>query len=546
MPAYRELILLLIWTAIAAGLRFTQLAAKPPWTDEFSTIVFSLGNSFTTVPLDRIISLDMLLQPLQPNPNAGVVDVVKHLTTESNHPPLYFILAHWWMNLSPALLDGVWGARSLAAILGAASIPAIYALSFLAFRSQLVAHLAAAIMAVSPYGIFIAQEARHYTLGILWIIASLACLVIASQHMQKNTRFPPSLAFVWVLINFLGISTHYFFIFTLCTEAFWLIFLALVRKKHFSLTNPLWWQIFGVGFGTMVGCLFWFPVYWQGSNRSELSEWIKTSDRAIIDWIAPIFQALGTWISMLYLLPVSAMSIAVVIVSAIAMLLIFIWIFPILKQGYIIGLKHPHTSLMFQLFTIVVVGAIAQFFFFTYVFGIDLTRGARYNFVYFPAFIIILAASLAVCWNTPPKLGKIIPTSGKVPVALIWLIATVSGLIVVYNLGYPKYYRPDLLVPLIKQVSQSPILIATTHKSHVQIGEMMGIASSFKLSKMQTNPQFLLAKTANLQQTLTQLPQPIDLWLVNFRAPANLNNCTGDRRSFPLIYGYEYKLYHCQ
>lgn len=160
-----HLLLLLLWIAIGIGLRLTNLEAKSPWTDEFSTMVFSLGNTFQPVPLDQAIALDVLLQPLQPNPEKGVGAVVQHLLTESNHPPLYFVLAHWWMQLFPTPLTpsdnggmeayvSVWAARSLPALLGAASIPAVYGLSRLAFRSQLVSQLAAAMMAVSPTASF--------------------------------------------------------------------------------------------------------------------------------------------------------------------------------------------------------------------------------------------------------------------------------------------------------------------------------------------------------------------------------------------------------
>jgi uncharacterized membrane protein len=156
-----------LWLLIGTALRLTQLEAKPPWTDEFSTIVFSLGNSFHSVPLDQAIALDTLLQPIQPHPNAGVSDVLQHLFSETNHPPLYFVLSHWWMRLFPpgfGDLASVWAARSLSVLFGALSIPAIYGLTWLAFRSTLVSQLTAAVMAVSPYGVFIAQEARHYTL----------------------------------------------------------------------------------------------------------------------------------------------------------------------------------------------------------------------------------------------------------------------------------------------------------------------------------------------------------------------------------------------
>src|SRR6476469_527866 len=49
--------LLLGWIFLGAALRFTHLASKSLWTDEFSTLVFSLGNSFRTVPLDQVISI---------------------------------------------------------------------------------------------------------------------------------------------------------------------------------------------------------------------------------------------------------------------------------------------------------------------------------------------------------------------------------------------------------------------------------------------------------------------------------------------------------
>lgn len=562
-----NLLLLLLWLFIGIGLRLTHLAAKPPWTDEFSTLVFSLGNSFESVPLNKAIALDVLLQPLQPNGDAGVKQVIQHLLTESNHPPLYFILAHWWMQLWQPDIGGLvslWGARSLSALLGAASIPAIYGLSWLAFRSRLISHLAAAMIAVSPYGIFLAQEARHYTLAILWVIASLSFLIIATRYIQFSKPLPIWVIVSWIAVNFLGISTHYFFSLTLCAEAVVLLFLAVRQTKNKVIYSVPWQQICIVAAGTIIGGLVWLPIFLQSSNSEELTQWIQSGDRSGLTWLNPIFQAAAAWITMLSLLPVEAAALPVVIASGAVMIIFFVWALPILYRGWKTLLRQRETCLMSQVFTGVICSAIALFFIITYAFGIDLTRGARYNFVYFPAVMVLVGASLAVCWHSqsrrtrgerqetelPLFLGKIFLSPGKTSVIIIWLMGLVSAITVVSNLGYQKYYRPDLLTQLIQNQSQAPVLIATTHQTHVQTGEMMGIAREFKLSAT-TSPLFLLAHQDRskpaivLQKTLNQLPRPLDLWLVNFYAPVEVNSCIADSQ-LPAVDGYNYELYHCQ
>ena len=549
-------LLLLLWTTLALGLRLTQLTAKSPWTDEFSTLVFSLGNSYLTVPLDQAISIDELLQPLQINSDANAIQVIQNLLTQSNHPPLYFILAHWWMQLyGGSGLVSLWVARSLSAIFGALSVPAIYLLGTFAFRSRLVGQIAAAMMAVSPYGIFLAQEARHYTLAILLVIASFGCLVAAIRNIQNQTKLPVLTVTSWILVNILGIATHYFFVLTLVAEALVLLGKYPWKKKAF---NAPWGQIGVVAVGTAIGGIVWLPIFLQ--NNSELTQWIENGEKSnVLALLNPIFQIIAAWITMLSLLPVEASALPIVIASGFVMIVFFIWAIPLLKRGLVINLQQSKTRGITQVFASIVASAIAIFFFFTYILGIDLTRGARYNFVYFPAVIVLVAASLAICWKTP-AINKL--SSGKTAVALIWLMGLLSAVSVINNLGYQKYYRPDLFVQLVQKNSFSvPVLIATTHKTHVQTGEMMGIAREFKLAKIPTNPQFLLAhqsqnpytSTTALQNTISQKPLPFDLWLVNFYAPiVEINKCYTDTDSnlennleVP-VDGYNYQLYHCR
>ncbi|MBD0262568.1 MAG: glycosyltransferase [Tolypothrix sp. Co-bin9] len=593
-PLYKRCfhpLLLLMGLIIGIAVRLTNLTAKPPWTDEFSTLVFSLGNSFLPVPLDEAIAPDVLLQPLQPQAGASINDVWAHLSTESNHPPLYFVLAHWWMQLFPTQngLVSLWGARSLSAIFGALSIPAIYALSWLTFRSRLVAHIAGAIMALSPYGLFLAQEARHYTLAILWVIASLACLVIATRHIENRTQLPILIALSWVVVNALGIATHYFFSLTLCTEAVVLIFLAWQQwskggkatrgqgdkedKGEFAFLSssaspappappapPLphspWSRIYAVAAGTFVAGVVWLPVFLQNSYGDKLTDWIQ-APRVGFAWISPLFQAFAAWVTMQFLLPVESPQLWIVLVSGLVMLIYFIWLLPILFRGLKVQLKQPETRLMTQVFVALVVSAIALFFIFTYFLGIDLTRGARYNFVYFPAVIVLLGASFAVSWH--PLVGRT-RSSGKKALGIILLMGFFSAVTVLSNLGYQKYYRPDLFVQLIQKTSQVPVLIATTQRTHVHIGEMMGVAREFKIQNLTSpsspTPLFLLAhqdqnpntSSDALQKTLKELPRPLDLWLVNFYAPQpeEVKKCAADMQSLPAVNGYEYKLYHCR
>ncbi len=466
---------------------------------------------------------------------------------------------------------------------------------------------------------FLAQEARHYTLAILWVIASLSCLVVAARYIQKRIQLPIWLSFSWIVINALGIATHYFFTLTLCTEAIVLIFLAwqqneedmgqgrhgdtrrrresrsfptspahlvhasryngtpgattrLTRATHWlgnlrnalappssssaSLLSPPWRRIYAVAVGTAVAGIVWLPVFLHNTYGDRLVDWIQ-SDRVGIAWISPIFQALAAWVTMFCLLPVESPNLAVAIASGLLMLIFLIWATPILWRGFRVQLVQPQTRLITKVLAGVVVAAIALFFFFTYFLNIDLTRGARYNFVYFPAVVVLLGASLAICWKTSVSKKEKWGVNGKVSVVVIWVMGLLSAIAVICNLGYQKYYRPDLFVQLIQKTSQVPVLIATTQKTHVQIGEMMGVAREFKLQNtLSPSPLFLLAhqdqnsntSTTALQNTLKSLPRPFDLWLVNFKAaePEEVKNCAVETRTFPAINGYKYKIYHCQ
>ena len=457
-------LLLLLWVAVGIGLRLMRLTAKTPWTDEFATIVFSLGHSFRTVPLDQAISIDVLLKPIQPDSSTGIGDVMHYLLKQSNHPPLYFVLAHLWMRLFPPE-DGIvsmWAARSLPAVFSTLSIPAMYGLGYLAFRSRLVGQMAAAIMAVSPFGIFLAQEARHYSLAILFVIASVCCLIVAVQNLYQRTLLPLWVGLAWVLINTLGVATHYFFALTLGAEALVLLAVAwrqgnrerekslnftqdgeaaFTPKPHPTLTfwqrlrrteNPTqtlsspnsftlaigetrttanpqffskpWRRICWVAAGTVTGSLVWLPIL-QANYDYELTHWIYDGN-PLERWIEPIGRVLAWLMTILTSLPMELTTLPMVILmaSGVVTLIFVVWVIPILRYGLKPEHFSPDTRLNLQVLGDFMIGALVLFFAITYTLGADMTLAPRYQFVYFPVAIALIGAALATSWHTltPP------------------------------------------------------------------------------------------------------------------------------------------------
>ena len=437
------------------------------------------------------------------------------------------------------------------------------------------------MMVVSPYGIFLAQEARHYTLAIIFVILSLACLIIAVKNIWQHKQLPIWLVLLWVIINSLGLATHYFFSLTLCAETIVLLFLIwqfCFHKNNQIPSNQKTSQsiiiniprLSFIALGTFASGLVWLPNFINNRVTGGHTDWIQGNSNVIMQFINPIFQSLAAWITMVCLLPVEANNLGIVITSGLVMLCFFVWAIPIIFRGIKTAYQNDYFSLGTQALLIFVCSSIALFFIITYFLGFDLTRGARYNFVYFPAVIILLGVSLGNNWSNselnnqiaikkakeptvkPIKIDFDIFSTGKKSVITILLIAFLSGITVVTNLGYQKYYRPDLLVPLIN--SSSPSLIATTHTTLAHKGELIGLGWELKRQKISEEVKFLLVDldlenpqlaTLTLQQSMSHIIQPLDLWLVNFYAPVELQNCLIDEDLVPKVDGYEYQLYHC-
>ncbi len=184
----------------------------------------------------------------------------------------------------------------------------MYGFGWLISRSKRIGHVAAALMAVSPFGVYLAQEARHYTLAVLWVIASLACMVTALSWIQRRKRLPLWFILLWVFTNSLGIATHYFFGLTLCAEALVIAAVLLLELRNrpqnpFALLFSAGWNnLCAVVAGTSIACLVWLPA-WRGNQYEEATRWAFDFSRDRLEWLYPIQRTLTGIISMFTFVP---------------------------------------------------------------------------------------------------------------------------------------------------------------------------------------------------------------------------------------------------
>ncbi|WP_146131518.1 glycosyltransferase family 39 protein [Merismopedia glauca] len=562
--------MLSISIAIGTVLRFTNLTQKTIWSDEFSTIVFSLGNSFKTVPLNQILTPDTLLQPLVPNPDSTVKNTIYNLFTESTHPPLYFMLNHWWFKLFPSEsgLVSLWGARSLSVLFGILAIPAIFGLGWLTFRSLIVAQISAALMAVSPFGVALSQDARHYTLAILWVIASVSCFIVAIRYLVSDRKLPLNLLFNWIVANCLGVATHYFVIITLAAEFVVFVGLKFRKDRHktqVKLNN--WLKLYTVGFMSLFGCSIWLVV-WHNFHDKHLIQWIYGDNNNFIKLIEPIGQLPVAWATMLFLLPIESQNIATIVISAILMLgLLILTVYSVWKAWAVAKSKNQAVP-EFQWLGALIFTIMAIFFVLAYAKFSDILSAIRYNFVYFPPLIVLISGSLSLYFQLPQlsevKIFKKLKISTNSLVLFLWIMGLIGSLVVISGVGFQKPYRPDLVANKITELSQPTALITIFHDTHIQTSKMMGIAweiNQRKLPKDAQNYQFLLNHPeCNLEietncisvekllyKTVNQIPKPLDVWVVDYPS-LDINvgdNCVLEptvRFKFP---GFKAKRYHC-
>ena len=208
--------------------RFANLDRKFYWIDETYTSLRVSG--YTEAEMLKQISYRQITSPSdlqkfqQVNPQHNVTNTLHSLATEDpQHPPLYYIIARYWAQWFGSSVTAM---RSLAAVISLLVFPAIYWLAWELFESSAVAWMAIALVAISPYHILFAQEARQYSLWTVTTILSSAALLRAMRENQN----PVVLVASWTLYALAltaGLYTHLLFV---CVAAAHAIYVAVIAN----------------------------------------------------------------------------------------------------------------------------------------------------------------------------------------------------------------------------------------------------------------------------------------------------------------------------
>jgi mannosyltransferase len=160
---------------------------------------------------------------------SGLAGTMHLVWTSESTPPLYYLLAWGWSHVFGVHEVGL---RSLSALFGTATVPVAY-LAGRELIGRRTGLAVAAIVAVDPLLVWYSQDARAYSLLVLFSTAALLFFLRARDGSRRDLAW-------WAAFSGLALATHYFAIFPIAIEAAWLLASARpVRRVAWALAALL-------------------------------------------------------------------------------------------------------------------------------------------------------------------------------------------------------------------------------------------------------------------------------------------------------------------
>jgi len=169
------------------------------------------------------------------------------------HPPLYYLILRLWSSVSG---DSLLSLRLLSIIFGVLTVWAGYLFIKAAFHNKHAALLSALILAINPFQIQYALEARMYTLGTFLILLSSYFLIRALE--SNRTKY-------WLFYSVTAAAclyTHYYLFFSVAAQGLFVLLYLIKNRNLKTFINSAWSYA-----GTALLFLPWLPYFNEQRSR---------------------------------------------------------------------------------------------------------------------------------------------------------------------------------------------------------------------------------------------------------------------------------------
>ncbi len=211
-------------------------------------------------------------------------------TSGDVHPPLYFLLLHFWTRLFG---ESQMSVRMLSLCFSVLAVFALYHLAKKLFNER-VAFVAALFMTLAPLHLFYSNEARMYSLLTFLAIASAYFFVCLLNDKNRVTLF------FYVATTTLLLYTHIYALFVVAGQFLYFVSLFVLARETFQTKLRRWLTA-----QFITGLLFlpWAFVVLGQVRRARQGFWIKEPD--LLMPIETLFEYCGSLWLVLFILPLA-------------------------------------------------------------------------------------------------------------------------------------------------------------------------------------------------------------------------------------------------
>ncbi|MBD6618869.1 hypothetical protein FNW02_24345 [Komarekiella sp. 'clone 1'] len=269
--------LVIVLLLLGVFFRFVNLDRKVYWFDETFTSLRISGYTQQEAAKQVCDGREIGVEDLHKYQLSAVertsIDTIKSLAVEvPQHSPLYFVIARFWVQWFG---NSVAVTRSLSALISLLAFPCLYWLCLELFKSSLMGWVAIALLAVLPFHVLYAQEARQYSLWTVTILLSSATLLRA---MRVKTKFSWGM---YAATLALGLYTFLFSAFVAIAHGIY-----VVATESFRLSKTVTAYLLA----SLIGLLAFMPwllvVIIQLAQIHETTSWTSETKISLLELIA--------------------------------------------------------------------------------------------------------------------------------------------------------------------------------------------------------------------------------------------------------------------